>query len=564
MRIVKGNIKRGVKGVFDMKKVLLGLIITLVLSGLVLSACSSETTTAPSQTTAALSTTSAVKTTTATQTTAPAKTTTVAPTTVTTPISGGTLKVITNSVTTMGVPAVGPTQNGQMVARVCCENLLQLDNNGNVIPWLATSWQWSSDYKSLTFTLRKGVKFHDGTDFNAAAVKFCLDMVKNSERTELIDVTSIDVIDDYTIKLSLKRYSSTLLKPLAGLGGKIVSPTAFQKMGEAVAAVNPVGTGPFKFDSYQRDVSVKFKKFDGYWQQGKPYLDGLEFVLIKDPVTALIALKSGDAQISFRCSAKDAGDLQASGNYYINKTPAGIKGISSDSKNISSPFSDIKVRQAMAYALDTKAIAKAMGYGTAEAANQLSPASSLNYNPSVVGYPYNTQKAKDLLLQAGFSNLKTKVTFRNDETDLWTMVQGYFKEAGINLELDAADSARMAEVSTKPWNNQLMSFSINDVPSISMGNALMNVMAVNARTGASIYIPDEFQSKLEEAASLLDEKKSQDIYREMQVLAIDKYCMVIPIYASFSTTAVHKSVHDCNIGVIGGHIWDPENIWLSK
>jgi peptide/nickel transport system substrate-binding protein len=555
------------EGIIDMKNKLLGLVIVLLLLGLFLTACATKTTT-PAQTTSPIQATTPVKTTsvspttTTAQTSTPAKTTT-APTTPT-PQKGGTLKVITSDVTTMGVPAEGPTQNGMMVARVCCENLLNLDEKGNILPWLATEWQWSSDYKAVTFTLRKGVKFHDGTDFNATAVKFCLDMVKNSTRTELNNVTSIDVVDDYTIKLTLKKYDSVLLRSLTGLAAKIVSPTAYQKMGHDVAAINPVGTGPFQFVSYQRDVSVKFKKFDSYWQTGKPYLDGIEFILIKDPVTARISLLSGEAQILFRCSAKDASDLQAAGNYYVNKTPGGITGISSDSKNISSPFSDIKVRQAIAYALDNTAIAKAIGYGTYEGVKECVVASSATFNPAVVGYPYNLQKAKDLLAQAGFTNLKTKITFNTTQMDLWTIVQGYFKNAGMSLDLDAADSARWAQVSTQPWTNQLMSFQVNETPAISMGDALNNSMAVNSRSNPSIYIPDEYQSLLDQAISSTDLQKSQDLFRQIEVLIIDKYCMVMPIYASFSTTAVLNSVHDCNIGVIAGHIWYPENVWIGK
>jgi peptide/nickel transport system substrate-binding protein len=546
-----------------MKNKLLGFVIALVLFSLFLSACA--TTTTPANTTTPAKTTAVAPTTTAAQTTAPAKTTG-ATTTATTPApqSGGTLKVITSDVTSMGIPAEGPTQNGMMVARVCCENLLQLDEKGNVLPWLATSWQWNSNFTSVTFTLRKGVKFHDGTDFNATAVKFCLDIVKNSNRTELARVTSMEIVDDYTFRLNLTQYDSVLLKSLTGLAGKIVSPTAYQKMGHDAAATNPVGTGPFQFVSYQRDTSVKFKKFNDYWQQGKPYLDAIEFVLIKDPVTAKISLKSGEAQIYFRCSAKDATDLGTTGNYHINKTPGGITGISGDSKNMSSPFADIRVRQAIAYSIDNTAIAKAMGYGTFEAAKECAVATSATYNPNVVGYSYNTQKAKDLLAQAGYSNLKTKITFLNTQTDLWTMVQGYFKEAGITLDLDAADAARMADIGTKPWTNQLMSFQVNETPSISMGDALMNSLAVNSRSNKSIYIPDEYQPILDQAISSTDVQKSQDLFRQLEALIIDKYCMVMPIYASYSTSAVLNTVHDCNIGVIGGHIWDPQNVWISK
>ena len=167
---------------------------------------------------------------------------------------------------------------------------------GLPVPWLATGWKIAKDLRSITFTLRKGVKFHDGTDFNAEAVKWNLDRYRTSTNTELKSVESVEVLDPFTVKLNLSKWSSTLIDNFTMHAGMMISPTSFQKNGADWAKTHPVGTGPFKLAYWQRDTSVKFEKFPGYWQKGKPYLDGVEWVIIADMVTRTMAFKKGEAE----------------------------------------------------------------------------------------------------------------------------------------------------------------------------------------------------------------------------------------------------------------------------
>jgi ABC-type transport system substrate-binding protein len=197
----------------------------------------------------------------------------------------------------MGWPADVRTVNCHLYQAPAVETLLRWDDGGKPGPHLATGWKVADDKKSITFNLRKGVKFHDGTDFNAQAVKWGFELFMKTKRSELQSVESMEVIDDHTLRLNLKYFDNLLLTNLCYLAGPIASPTAGEKMGKDAFCLRPVGTGPFKIKSVERDVLIRYEKFDGYWQKGKPYLDAIEISMVKDPMTAIAAYKSSKAHL---------------------------------------------------------------------------------------------------------------------------------------------------------------------------------------------------------------------------------------------------------------------------
>ena len=178
------------------------------------------------------------------------------------------------------------------VGQLALEPLILVDpHKGTVLPFLATEWDISPDRKSVIFKLRKGVKFHDGTDWNAQAAKFSLDeFLKKPVLMPFLK--SVDIVDDHTIRVNIDNYNSSVMVSLSMLGHAI-SPAAYEKNGEKWCETHPVGTGPFKFVEYSRDEFVKYKRFGSYWQEGRPYLDGLELLVIKNSMTQVAALRTG-------------------------------------------------------------------------------------------------------------------------------------------------------------------------------------------------------------------------------------------------------------------------------
>jgi peptide/nickel transport system substrate-binding protein len=488
--------------------------------------------------------------------------------TVPAPRTGGVLKIIQKpGITNLGVPSVIRTQGDGVCSRPALESLVGVNEKGDFIPQLATGWQFSSDYSALTFNLRKGVKFHDGTDFNAQAVKYCLDAFKTGKRNTLQSVTSIDVVDDYTVKLGFSQYSPSFLSSFCNdYAATMASPAALQKLGNS-AMLNPVGTGPFKFVSYVADTTLKYEKFDGYWQKGKPYLDGIEINFIADASTALMSFKNGEAQIHAWATTKDASALQSSSKYNIVPLYGGVNGLIGDGAHSDSPFSNLKVRQAVSYAIDNEAIAKAIGYGFFRSANQFSTLGHYSYNPSVTGYPYNPQKAKQLLAEAGYSSgFKTTIYSRNepDHVTVNTAVQDYLKNVGIDASMNVGTTASIQEFQTKGWQNGLILFQFALPP--DPGAILRSNLSSTATTYTprSVYIPDDYNSKLLQADQERDSQKRQDMFKELSKTITDQYCLAIPVYVIAGVTIYTSEIHDLDLNKYSSREWLPENVWLSK
>ena len=263
--------------------------------------------------------------------------------------------------------------------RPCLETPVLEDVNGGYHPWLATSWKIDIAKNTITLYLRKGVKFHDGTDFNAKAAKWCLD---NSIKARTAKgFLSVDVIDDYTVRINTEKYQNNYLNYLSGSGSAMVSPTYFEKNGAETARWRPVGTGPFKFVSFERGSKLTYTRWEGYWQKGKPYLDGVEYLFIRDPMTQQAAMQAkGAEKVHVLCvtSGEQAAMLKAQG-FQVLTLPVGPVSLLPDSNNADSPLSKKKVREAISYAINREAIVKARGFGFFSPANQIPSPGQLGY-----------------------------------------------------------------------------------------------------------------------------------------------------------------------------------------
>src|SRR5204863_8277030 len=193
-------------------------------------------------------------------------------------------------------PTLARTFVGRIVFAGLCDKLFDLDEKLNIVPQLATGFQWAPDNKSLTIKLRPGVTFHDGEKFDAAAVKFNIERHKNmagsNRRGELAPVTSVDVVDASTARLNLSAPFSPLLAALADRAGMVVSPKAAQAEGDKFGA-NPVCSGPFRFVERVAQDRVVLEKYPNYWNKGEIHLDKIVYLPIVDSTVRLANLKSG-------------------------------------------------------------------------------------------------------------------------------------------------------------------------------------------------------------------------------------------------------------------------------
>lgn len=487
------------------------------------------------------------------------------------PQYGGTLKIIVKSdIGTLGAPSEAIGGNYYRVGVPAVEALLRFDEKQRLQPRLVESWDITPDGKNITLHLHKGINFQDGTPFDAETVKYNLEnYTSNKIRPAILqNVSSFTVVDPYSIKLGLKAPDSTLLYELSQSGaGQMASPAAIKAptTPEKMAKDHMVGTGPFKFVSYQTGVNIKYDKFNGYWQSGKPYLDNVEITQIPDPVTSVMAFRSGDAQVLFKITPQDARDLTALGYEIILSDTMPIYYLTPDSANSDSPWSDIRVRQAAEYAIDKKALAQSIGRGYYEPTNQFATTNNGCYVPGLTGRDYNPEKAKQLLAAAGYTQgFKTKLIIGPQaERDVTVALQTYLKEVGIDAELDIADSVRYSTMmNTNGWKNGVMWSDIGlssfYLPSLSRS------LGTTTPSFKTTYRPPGWQSKLDATLSQMDDNKRLAQHQELIKIMYDE-AMAIPCWGTPIISAQSKTVHDLNWSKGGQpHFYTIENCWLSK
>jgi peptide/nickel transport system substrate-binding protein len=480
-----------------------------------------------------------------------------------TPKSGGVLKMYGYDAFSLYPPTMtGQTDNQQ--SSVCLETLFRFDEKANLVPLLATGWKANADAKTFTITLRKGVKFHDGSDFNAEICKWNLDIIRE-KRPELKSVTSVEVVDPYTIKLTLAKFNNLIITHLAGAAGQIVSKASFDKNGGQVwAEKNPVGTGPFQFVSFQKSVALIWKRFDGYWG-GKPYLDGIEMRQFPDPVVGLMTFKAGDLH-TLVVEPKDGKELEKEGKSVVVVPYEGqLSSLAGNSKDPKSPFADIRVRQAICYAVDFKAITKALGYGYYKSTNQWSTPGTWSYNPNVVGYPYNPAKAKQLLAAAGYpKGFKTTMHYfalLPMYTDEMTAIQRYLKQVGIDAALDPLQRPKFADMASlgKGWEGivRTQGFTKPDVLAMIVGTA--------SKTGtefSEIMRPADYVDLYERAAAAQDNETKIKLTQELMKMAIDKYCLISIFNIAANPIAKSKKLHDDGYGLTPNRYISPK-AWIE-
>lgn len=278
----------------------------------------------------------------------------------------------------------------------------------DVEPALAESWKVSEDGKVWTFYLRKNVKFHDGTPFNAEAVKFNIERQLPPKATKdmaYADFTygmieKVEVVDDYTVKITLKYPYAPFLANLAmGLSAPMISPTAAKKYGENYSQ-NPVGTGPFMFVKWDKEQQIVLKANKSYWG-GAPKVDRVIFKVVKENAVRANELLAGSVDMIDGVDPNDVPRLQKDSNVTILTAPGmniNYLGLRTDKK----PFDDPRIRQAISMAINREAIVKSLYQDKAILANGPLPPNLFGYVKDLKPYPYDPEKAKALLKEAGY------------------------------------------------------------------------------------------------------------------------------------------------------------------
>lgn len=344
----------------------------------------------------------------------------------------------------------------QAVAKSFYQGLFGFDKDMKLVNVLAESYQASPDGLTWTIKLRAGIKFQDGTDFNAEAVKVNLDRASDEDnhlkRYNLFkSIATTEVIDPTTVKITLKQPFSAFINILAHPAAAMISPTALKKYGKEIG-FHPVGTGPYEFVTWNQTDFVKVKKWDGYWKKGYPKLDSITWRPIVDNNTRAAMLKTGEANFAFPIPYEQAKLLEKNSKLDLVSTPSIMQRYISFNVT-QKPFDNPKVREAINYAINRQALVKVAFAGYATPATGIVPP-SIAYAQSYPAIEYNPAKARELLKEAGFPNgfSTTLWSSHNHSTaqKVLQFTQQQLAQVGIKVKVTAMDAGqRAAEVEGK-------------------------------------------------------------------------------------------------------------------
>ena len=447
--------------------------------------------------------------------------------------------------------------NNRMVLQIFDSLVMFFGDTSELKPGLAVSWNISEDNLEYTFKLREGIKFHDGTDFNAEAVKFTFDrMLKDDHPYHdnifpfagfyYGNISSVDVIDNLTVKFVLSAPQATFLTMLVHVSGGIVSPTAVAKQSPDFGD-NPVGTGPYKFVLWDRGQRIILEANKDYWA-GAPKIATLIFKPVTDPTARLGQLKSGEVDLMVAFPPEFIPAIEADENLVLlQQTGNHTWWVALNTEE--PPFNDVRVRQAVNYAIDKKAIIEDVLYGAATLSTSFALPGTVWYEPEVTTYPYNPEKAKELLAEAGYPN--------GFETDFLVPESGSGMIAPVALatvmQAYLADVGVKANIITQEWNSYLNTLQAG-LSAAKAGMAEMSWMRDTA--DPEIYAPFNLacdtalgffnlgrycnaavDKAFEQAKNMTDNKVRVQLYRDAQKIVTEEAPWIFMFHANQTVAA---------------------------
>jgi len=449
------------------------------------------------------------------------------------------------------------------------EGLVKFDGETtNIVPSLAEKWTTSEDGKVWTFTLRQGVKFHDGTDFNADAVVKNFDYWKNTQNPthdvqvkagQIFDyygsqfggfdgdsiVTDVKAVDPTTVQITLKEPQGPFLNNLAMFVFTFWSPTALEKAG-VDSCKNPVGTGPYKFVEWKENEQVTLTAFADYWD--KPNAAKMKNVIIRNipnNSSRLLALSAGEIHGMEGMEPRDVAAVKANPKFKLLLRPANTTGYVAFNYKVTE-FQDPKVRQAFAQAINKAPIVDKFYGGTGMVAKEMQPPALWGYNPDLQDWAYDAEAAKKLLADAGFPNGISEITFDGKKVPLefWYMPvsRPYYpnpKDIATAIAADWAKAGINVTLQTVDWATYLDKRSNGQMPLYMLGwtgdngdpdNFVCYFFCLDAkdqpRANEGFFPEKDISDVLKKAAALTTQEERAPLYQQAEQMIHDKVSRV--------------------------------------
>jgi len=395
------------------------------------------------------------------------------------------------------------------------EGLTRIDSKGSVQPDLAKSWDISADGLTYTFHLQTGVKYHDGTPFSADDVKFSLDRARDAKSTNaqkqlFVNIASVDVVDPATVKVTLSKPQGDFLYDMGWGDAVIVSPKS-----APTDVTNPIGTGPFKFVDWVKGDHIDLAKNPDYW--GTPAkLDKVTFKFIADPTAATAAILAGDVDLNPEFAAPESLEqIKADPRFAVHVGSTQGETILA-MNNGHKPLDNIKVREAIAHAIDRKAVIDGAMFGYGTPIGTFFPPSDPAYIDLTAQSNFDPAKSKELLKEAGVSNLTLSLKLPPP---------AYARQSGQIIQQELANVGITANITNVEWADWLKNvFTNKDYDLTIISHVEPNDIGIFARDDYYFdYHSDAFKKIMADLNNTADPAQRTKLLQAAQKQLADDY-----------------------------------------
>ncbi len=485
-----------------------------------------------------------------------------------TPKTGGTANMgIVADVQSFDPPQPGDNMSIWTMLNIY-DQVVRVGKDGkSVDPGLAESWVISPDQLTYTFKIRSGVTFHDGTALTASDVKYSIDRLvfgDNGWQVLFEAVAATEAPDATTFVLNLKQPWVPMLADMALFSASIYPAAAHQAQGDELFET-PIGSGPFKFESWQKGAAITLSKNENYWLEGQPYLDQVVFSIVPDASTRVVQLQSGDMAIASDVPYTQIESLEALDDLNVQVAPVGRVDYVAIN-HTRPPFDDLKVRQALNLAVDKQAIIDVILAGNGQVAQSGLPR-MLYWNDQIAPYAYDPERAKQLLAESkgagGFTTTLGVTAGDAEHAAAATIIKDQLAQIGVEIEIYEQESAALYVDTFQGMDYDLViQYHTTDI--IDPSQITRYAMAPrDDGTGAlwTGYLNDRISELAVTAQSEQDPETREQMYHEIQQLGFDD-AYLLYLYFPDSRTGVRQEVQGFQILPTANYrMWE---VWLDE
>lgn len=444
-------------------------------------------------------------------------------------------------------PALSGTYTGRFVFASFCDKLVDIAPDLKIVPQLAESWEWAPDGRSITFHLRRGVSFQDGTPFDAEAVRFNVERMKtmpdSKRKAELAPVASVEAIDPATVRMNLSEPFVPLLANLSDRAGMMVSPKAVREKG-ADFATSPVCAGPYQFVERKARDLIRVKKYPGYWDAAKVGYDEIVYSYVPDSTVRLARVRAGDLDLAERVAPTDLKTVRDDPNLTLHSGKGlavshlmiSVGGAKADLPLGRSPI----LRQALELTIDRNVVNRVAFNGEFVADNQMIPPSSPFHAAAYPMPARDVAKAKALIASTGTTKVPVELTFENGPADarVAQIIQSLAAEAGFEIKLLPLETTTAIE---RYLNGNFEAYLGNWSGRADPDATLVAFFGCTGAQNVNRYCDKGVDELLAKARSEADEGRRKALYEQATGI-LTKALPTIPLYHSNWFFAARKSV----------------------